>query len=92
MIDFVIYGIVDNGIMIAGALTGRSFEYLLPKHFQNGLGTVYGAGLANAFSDFLGGMTTLSYGLAFGTAFGCLIGLIFIPIYIIFNKPKWEQK
>ena len=92
MIDFIIYGIMDNGIMIAGALTGRSFEHLLPKHFQNGLGVVYGAGLANAFSDFIGGMTTLSYSLAFGTAIGCLIGMLFIPIYTTFYKTNMEVK
>ena len=79
--EYITYGIVDNGIMILGAMTGYNLEKYLPKKLQNGLGAVYGAGLGNALSDFLGGMFTLSYDLATGTAAGCLIGLVFIPIF-----------
>jgi len=78
--EFITYGIVDNGIMIIGAMTGYNLEKYLPKKLQNGLGAVYGAGLGNALSDFMGGMSTLSYDLAAGTAAGCIIGLVFIPI------------
>ena len=86
MLDFIIYGIVDNGIMILGAMTGYSLEEYLPKRFQKGLGAVIGAGLGNAVSDFLGGMSTMSIDLAIGTSVGCLIGLIFIPILIYLGK------
>ena len=78
--EFITYGIVDNGIMILGAMTGYNLEKYLPKKLQTGLGAVYGAGFGNALSDFLGGMSTLSYSLAIGTCLGCLIGLVFIPI------------
>ena len=81
MIDFIIFGIVDNAIMILGAMTGLSIEKYLPKAFQKGIGTVIGAGIGNAVSDFMGGATTASWELAFGTALGCIIGLVFIPLF-----------
>jgi hypothetical protein len=81
MIDFIIFGIVDNAIMILGAMTGLSVEKYLPPAFQKGIGTVVGAGIGNAISDFMGGASTASWDLAFGTAFGCIIGLAFIPIF-----------
>tara|TARA_A100001035_G_C27771408_1_gene496571 strand:+ start:1089 stop:1358 length:270 start_codon:yes stop_codon:yes gene_type:complete len=86
MIDFIIFGIVDNAIMILGAMTGLSLEKYLPRPFQKGIGTVVGAGLGNALSDWLGGASTASWDLAFGTMFGCLIGLIFIPIFRTIQK------
>ena len=81
MLEFIIFGIVDNAIMILGAMTGLSVEKYLPPAFQKGIGTVVGAGLGNALSDFLGGASTASWDLAIGTAFGCIIGLLFIPIF-----------
>lgn len=90
MIDFIIFGIVDNAVVILGAMTGLSVEKYLPKPFQKGLGAVVGAGLGNAVSDWLGGASTLSWDLAFGTAIGCLIGLAFIPIFRIIEK--WWKK
>ena len=79
MIDFIIFGIVDNGVMILGAMTGLELEKFLPKKFQTGLLTVVGAGLGNTVSDFMGGASTLNWDLAIGTGIGCLIGLVFIP-------------
>ena len=90
--EYITYGIVDNGIMILGAMTGYNFEKDLPKKLQNGLGAVYGAGLGNALSDFMGGMSTLSYDLAAGTAAGCIIGLVFIPILSWFWNTKQIKK
>tara|TARA_B100000029_G_C17480281_1_gene925300 strand:+ start:871 stop:1155 length:285 start_codon:yes stop_codon:yes gene_type:complete len=92
MINFIIYGIVDNGIMILGAMTGLSLEKYLPKKLKRGLGAVIGAGLGNACSDFLGGMSTLSYSLAIGTCLGCLIGLIFIPLLVMVGKLRQQKK
>ena len=81
MLEYIIFGIVDNVVMIFGALTGLSFEKYLPARFQKGLGIVLGAGIGNAISDFLGGAVSLHWELAFGTAIGCLIALVIIPIY-----------
>ena len=86
MLDYIIYGIVDNGIMIIGAMTGYELERYLPKKFQKGLGAVIGAGLGNTTSDFLGGMSTLNIELATGTAAGCVIGLLFIPAIIYLGR------
>jgi len=86
MIDYIVYGIVDNGVMILGAMTGLELERFLPDRFQKGLATVVGAGLGNATSDFMGGASTLSWDLATGTALGCLIGLVFIPTLYYIGK------
>jgi hypothetical protein len=91
MINFIIFGIVDNAIMILGAMTGLSVEKYLPSALQKGIGTVIGAGIGNALSDFMGGATTASWDLAFGTAFGCIIGLAFIPIFQYITK-NWSSK
>ncbi len=85
MIDFILFGIVDNVVMLIGAFGGASVEQLLPRRYQKGLGLVLGAGLGNAFSDFLGGAISLNWELAFGTAIGCLIALIIIPIWSRFK-------
>ena len=92
MIDFIIYGIVDNGVMILGAMTGYELERYLPKRLQKGLGAVVGAGLGNAWADFLGGASTASWDLAFGTALGCLIGLVFIPLLVYIGKLRKIHK
>ena len=88
--DFIMYGIVDNGIMIAGAILGLKYERFFPKNLQNGLSGVLGAGLGNALSDFMGGAVTGSWALAFGTAIGCLIGLVWIPIFLQMKKVNWK--
>ena len=86
MFDFIIFGIVDNGVMLAGAITGLSVEKYLPAYFHRGIGTIMGAGIANAVSDFAGGAVTASWDLAFGTAIGCLLALTVVPIYKKFRK------
>ena len=90
--DAVIYGIVDNGVMILGAMTGYNLEKYLPKRFQTGLLTVVGAGLGNTVSDFMGGASTFNWELAFGTALGCLVGLVFIPTLVYIGKLRQMYK
>ena len=80
MLDYIIFGLVDNGVMLIGAFFGLGIEQYLPKRFQVGLGAVVGAGIGNAVSDFLGGAATASWPLAFGTAIGCLLALVTIPL------------
>ena len=82
MTDFLIFGFVDNGIMLLGALYGLHIETLLPKKYQTGLGAVYGAGIGNAVSDWAGGMASLNYPLAFGSFIGCLVALALVPSLI----------
>lgn len=84
--DYVIFGIVDNGIMLLGAFFGIGLEKYLPKRFQVGLGALIGAGIGNAVSDFMGGAVSLNWPLAFGTGLGCIMALVFIPLFYKFQK------
>ena len=78
--DFVIFGIVDNGVMLIGAFFGLGLEKYLPSKLQVGLGAVIGAGIGNAVSDFTGGIVSGNLVLAIGTGLGCLIALVAIPL------------
>ena len=81
MIEFLIFGLVDNGVMLLGALFGLEIEHLLPKkYFSTGMGAVVGAGIGNATSDFLGGVFAGNMQLAVGTGVGCLLALVAIPL------------
>ena len=90
MIEYIIFGIIDNAVMLSGALFGVSIEKRFPKKLQTGfLGATVGAGLGNTFSDFLGGIGATNMDLAFGSAIGCIIALIIIPVYTI--SKRYEQ-
>jgi len=87
MFEFIIFGIIDNLVMIIGAITGCELEKYLPKRLQvKGVGTVIGAGLGNATSDWLGGVGAGNFLMANGTALGCIIGLAFIPVILKIAK------
>ena len=82
-LEYIIFGIIDNAVMLSGALFGVSIEKRFPKKLQTGfLGCTLGAGLGNAFSDFLGGLGATNIQLAIGSGLGCLISLLIIPIYL----------
>lgn len=84
----IIFGLIDNGIMIVGAFFGLSIEKILPKKFQVGLGAVVGAGIGNAVSDFAGGLGEGNIELAIGTFIGCILALVLIPIIHKFKRRK----
>ena len=66
MVEYIIFGIIDNAVMLSGALFGISIERKFPKKIQTGyLGATLGAGLGNTFSDFLGGIGATNLDLAF---------------------------
>jgi len=52
--DGLIFGLLDNGVLILGAFTGLSVERYLPTRFQAGVGGVFGAGIGNTVSDGIG--------------------------------------
>ena len=84
IIEYIIFGIIDNAVMLSGALFGVSIEKKFTKRLRTGfLGATVGAGLGNAFSDFLGGLGATNIELAVGSGLGCLIALILIPLYLI---------
>jgi len=71
----IIFGVIDNGVMLLSATLGISF---MPN--RKGFGALIGAGLGNAVSDFLAGLGEGGFEFALGTFIGCLICLGFIPL------------
>jgi hypothetical protein len=89
MLEGLIFGLVDNGVLILGAFTGLSIEKYLPKKFQRGVGAVIGAGIGNTISDTLGAIVdTTMHGMILGITIGCLIPLITIPIIAKYRNVK----
>ena len=89
MVEYIIFGIIDNAVMLSGAIFGISIERKFPKKLQTGFwGATVGAGLGNTFSDFLGGIGATNLDLAFGSAIGCLLALSIIPVYMLWIKRK----
>ena len=91
-LDYIIFGFVDNGIMLFGAIFGYRIEHKLPKRWQTGfMGATIGAGVGNTFSDLLAGFGASNILLGIGSAIGCLIALAGVPLYVKF-KSKKENK
>ncbi len=89
IIEYIIFGIVDNLVMILGAFTGIEVGEILPKRSPLGaLMPIAGAGIGNAVSDTLGGLASFNMSLAFGTGLGCLIGLLAIPAFYFLLKRR----
>ena len=89
MLDGLVFGLVDNGVLILGAFTGLSIEKYLPKRYQHGIGAVIGAGIGNTISDMLGAIVdTTMNGMILGITIGCLIPLITIPIIAKYRNIK----
>ena len=84
--EHIIFGIIDNLVVVIGAMTGCEVENYLPKQFQKGLGIVIGAGIGNATSDWLGGVGAGNLAMANGTALGCIIGLLAIPVILLIKR------
>ena len=83
----LIFGMIDNGVLLLGAFTGLEVEKYLPKRFQKGLGAVAGAGIGNTVSDGLGAALDPSMThMIVGIVVGCLIPLIVIPVVSHFKE------
>ena len=79
--DGLIFGFVDNAVLLAGAFGGDEIEKLLPRRFQKGLGAIVGAGLGNTVSDAAGALIDPALlSMAGGITIGCLIPLLAIPV------------
>ena len=101
MINEIGFGLIDNGILIGGAIIGFSIEdlisdglsyilrksnYILKMRFKGASSTLLGAGIGNAISDWLGGWC-ISSDMAFGTFFGCML-VVVASLPIIFKVEK----
>ena len=91
--DGLVFGLIDNGVLIFGAYTGLEIDKLFKGN--GALGAVIGAGFGNTVSDALA-----SYGenlaineFFFGVILGCLLPMLLIPIYEYFkNNNNKETK
>ena len=79
LIPGLIFGMVDNGVLILGAYTGLEIDRFFKGNGQ--VGAILGAGVGNTVSDGLGAAIdpTMSH-MIIGIILGCLIPLILIPI------------
>ena len=75
----LVFGMVDNGVLILGAYTGLEIDRFFKG--KGALGAILGAGVGNTVSDGLGAAIdpTMSH-MIIGIILGCLIPLILIPI------------
>jgi len=85
----LIFGLVDNGVLIAGAYTGLELDKLFSKSGSGALGAVVGAGLGNTLSDGLGALIDPTlHGAVVGIVLGCLIPLVLIPVIEILKARR----
>ena len=87
--DGIIFGFIDNAVLILGAVTGYEVERFLPRRFQVGVGAILGAGVGNTVSDFLGAVLDPALiHMTGGIVLGCLLPLAAIPLIAIRNSRK----
>jgi len=87
--DGIIFGFIDNAVLIAGAVTGYEVERFLPRRFQVGVGAIAGAGIGNTVSDALGAVLDPALiHMTGGIVLGCLIPLVAIPLIAVRNSRK----
>ena len=87
--DGLIFGFIDNAVLILGAVTGYEVERFLPRRFQVGVGANLGAGVGNTVSDFLGAVLDPALiHMTGGIVLGCLLPLVAFPLIAIRNSRK----
>ena len=87
--DGIIFGFIDNAVLILGAVTGYEVERFLPRRFQVGVEAIAGAGIGNTVSDFLGAVLDPALiHMTGGIVLGCLLPLVVIPLIAIRNSRK----
>jgi len=92
----LIFGLVDNGLVVLGGYLGVDIEDRIANKFNREanpvLGAVIGAGVTNLFSDAMGclldpAMTSMVYGVMLG----CLLPLLCIP-FIERARTWWRSR
>ncbi len=78
------FGIVDNGLLVAGLLAGIDFgDYLVPKSCRGkGAGIAIGGLIGNAISDGVAGLLANSWVDAVNVTAGCLACLVAMPLIV----------
>jgi hypothetical protein len=78
-VDGLIFGMIDNGVLILGAYTGLEIDRFFEG--RGALGAVIGAGIGNTVSDGIGASIDPSMsGMVAGVIIGCLLPMVFIPV------------
>ncbi len=86
--DGLLFGFVDNAVLLVGAWTGFEVEKILPKRFQKGLGIVVCTCLGNTVSDAAGALIDPAmFHMVGGIMLGCLIPMLAIPVLAKIRKP-----
>ena len=87
--DGLIFGFMDNFILILGAYTGINIEKYINNKASGVLGGVVGAGLANSISDGIGALIDPNMNQMFvGIVMGTILPLFLIPIIEKLRKNK----
>lgn len=104
MLNEIGFGLIDNGILVGSAIAGFSLEdiindglayvlretrFILKTRIKGLSGSLLGAGVGNAVSDFFGGLC-ISSNMAWGTFFGCMI-IVLISLPLIFKMEKKNE-
>jgi hypothetical protein len=88
LIDGLIFGLLDNGVLIIGAYTGCDIGERLGKG-RGRLGAILGAGIGNLVSDAIGAACDPAMQhMVGGVALGCLLPLFLIPLVERLRRAK----
>lgn len=71
MLDGLLFGIIDNGVLAVCALLGIDIDQKLAGRGVNG--ALYGALFGNALSDALGAILDFGLLMTFNIVLGCLL-------------------
>jgi len=77
--DGLIFGLIDNGVLILGAYTGLEVDRFFEG--KGATGAVVGAAVGNTISDGIGAaIDPTMAGMLAGVVLGCIIPALFIPL------------
>ena len=89
MMDAVLFGAVDNALLVAGIGLGVEWgELFVPRSYRSrAAGAAVGGFLGNALSDFVAGFA-VSPGFALAVFLGCLLPVAgLVPVIRRANRP-----
>jgi hypothetical protein len=83
MHEAIVFGMIDNGVLVIGMLLGVEFgELLLPRKYRSrAAGAAVGGFLGNVLSDAAAGLA-ISVGFSVGVTVGCLIPIVVMPLVV----------